>query len=79
MKAGAYQFRPMTAAALPLVLRWLKQPHVAEWWGDPREQFELASGDLEIEAMDQFIVARRRALQETAWSIHLTASLFDGA
>jgi aminoglycoside 6'-N-acetyltransferase len=57
MIADTYQFRPMTAADLPLVLHWLKQPHVVQWWGDTHEQFELVSGDLEIEAMDQYIVA----------------------
>jgi aminoglycoside 6'-N-acetyltransferase len=46
----------MTAADLPLVLHWLKQPHVREWWGDTHEQFELVSGDLNEPAMDQFIV-----------------------
>jgi aminoglycoside 6'-N-acetyltransferase len=55
--APRYVFRPMTAADLPLVRRWLAQPHVAQWWGDTCEQFELVSGDLEVEAMDQFIVA----------------------
>ena len=57
MIADTYEFRPMTAADLPLVLHWLKQPHVVQWWGDTHEQFELVSGDLEIEAMDQYIVA----------------------
>jgi aminoglycoside 6'-N-acetyltransferase len=57
MTAGAYEFRPMTAADLPLVLHWLKQPHVVEWWGDTHEQFALVSGDLDVEAMEQFIVA----------------------
>ena len=57
MIADTYEFRPMTAADLPLVLSWLKQPHVVQWWGDTHEQFELVSGDLEIEAMDQYIVA----------------------
>jgi aminoglycoside 6'-N-acetyltransferase len=52
-----YVFRPMTAADLPLVKRWLAEPHVVQWWGDTHEQFELVSGDLEVEAMDQFIVA----------------------
>ena len=55
--APPYVFRPMTAADLPLVRRWLAEPHVAEWWGDPDEQFELVSGDLDEPAMDQFIVA----------------------
>ena len=54
---NGYQFRPMSAADLPLVRRWLAAPHVMQWWGDTYQQFELVSGDLEIEAMDQFIVA----------------------
>jgi aminoglycoside 6'-N-acetyltransferase len=52
-----YAFRPMTAADLPLVRRWLALPHVREWWGDPAEQYALVSGDLEEPAMDQFIVS----------------------
>ena len=52
-----YEFRPMTADDLPLVRRWLAMPHVAEWWGEPDEQFGLVSGDLTHPAMDQYIVA----------------------
>jgi aminoglycoside 6'-N-acetyltransferase len=52
-----YEFRPMTAADLPLIKRWLKMPHVIEWWGEPGEQFDLVSGDLTHPAMDQYIVA----------------------
>ena len=47
-----YQFRPMSADDLPLVRDWLARPHVAEWWGDADEQFELVSGDLNDPAMD---------------------------
>ena len=57
MPDSRYHFRPMTAADLPLVKRWLAEPHVVQWWGDTYEQFELVGGDLEVEAMDQFIVA----------------------
>jgi len=53
---AAYQFRPMTAADLPLVRRWLAMPHVAEWWGDPDEQFGLVSEDMTRPAMDQYLV-----------------------
>ncbi|WP_291868915.1 GNAT family N-acetyltransferase [Bradyrhizobium sp.] len=55
--APRYVFRPMKTADLPLVRRWLAEPHVVQWWGDAHEQFELVSGDLSVEAMDQFIVA----------------------
>jgi aminoglycoside 6'-N-acetyltransferase len=55
--AHPYVFRPMSKADLPLVKRWLAEPHVMQWWGDTYQQFEIISGDLEVEAMDQFIVA----------------------
>ena len=29
------QFRPLTAADLPLVATWLARPHVAQWWDGP--------------------------------------------
>ena len=57
MMVQPYEFRPMTAGDLPVVRRWLAQPHVREWWGDPDEQFDLVSGDLSHPAMDQYIVA----------------------
>src|SRR5258708_31793078 len=55
--ASPYQFRPMSAGDLPLLRRWLAMPHVAAWWGDADEQFDLVRGDLDDPAMDQFIVA----------------------
>ncbi|MGQ7790823.1 GNAT family N-acetyltransferase [Faunimonas sp. B44] len=33
--ARAYRFRDVNAADLALLGRWLCEPHVAEWWGDP--------------------------------------------
>jgi aminoglycoside 6'-N-acetyltransferase len=56
MALQSYAFRPMAAADLPAVRQWLGKPHVAEWWGDPAEQFKLVSDDLTHPAMDQFIV-----------------------
>ena len=46
--APDYVFRPMTSADLPLVRRWLAEPHVVQWWGDPSEQYDLVSGDLDV-------------------------------
>ena len=57
---GSYEFRPMTADDLPLIRRWLETPHVAQWWHDPAEQFELVSGDLAHPEMAQYIVAADR-------------------
>jgi len=53
----AYAFRPMSVSDLPTVRRWLEAPHVAQWWHDPSEQFELVSGDLADPDMAQFIVS----------------------
>jgi len=52
-----YAFREMTADDLPMIKRWLAEPHVSQWWGDPAEQYELVSGDLDEPAMDQYIVS----------------------
>ena len=41
-----------------MVRRWLKAPHVAQWWGDANEQFALVRGDLDHPGMDQLIVAK---------------------
>ena len=51
-----YEFRSMTADDLPLLKRWLAAPHVVQWWGNTYEQFELVRGDIEVEAMDQYVV-----------------------
>jgi aminoglycoside 6'-N-acetyltransferase len=56
MPATTYAFRPMTAADLPMVRRWLAKPHVVEWWGDAHDQFTLVRDDLDHPDMDQFIV-----------------------
>jgi aminoglycoside 6'-N-acetyltransferase len=52
----AYEFRPMSASDLPTIRRWLEAPHVAQWWHDPLQQFELVSGDLAHPDIAQFIV-----------------------
>jgi aminoglycoside 6'-N-acetyltransferase len=57
MTGRRYEFRPMTAADLTTIRRWLDTPHVARWWANPGEQFELVRGDLDHPGMDQFIVA----------------------
>jgi aminoglycoside 6'-N-acetyltransferase len=73
--APQYQFRPMSAADLPMVRRWLETPHVGQWWHDPDEQFTLVSEDLDHPAMDQFVVtaddrpfAYLQCYDPTAWS-----------
>ena len=74
MASDAYAFRPMTALDFEIIRRWLATPHVAQWWGDPREQFALISEDLDHPAMDQFIVSQSdrpfaylQCYDSTAW------------
>jgi RimJ/RimL family protein N-acetyltransferase len=31
----------MTASDLPMLHEWLQRPHVAQWWGEPRDLREL--------------------------------------
>ena len=31
-------FRPVTAADLPLLARWLETPHWRQWWGEPETE-----------------------------------------
>ena len=61
--APDYVFRPMTAADLPLIRRWLAAPHVVQWWDDPAEQFALVSGDLDHPDMDSSSSHRRAAVR----------------
>jgi aminoglycoside 6'-N-acetyltransferase len=55
--APDYVFRPMSAADLPMIQRWLATPEVVRWWGSAEDQYALVSGDLVHPDMDQFIVA----------------------
>jgi aminoglycoside 6'-N-acetyltransferase len=56
MAGGHYAFRAMSAGDLPQVRCWLAAPHVAQWWGDPQQQFALVKEDLDHPSMEQFIV-----------------------
>lgn len=42
---GAYAFRRLTEADLPLVSGWIAAPHVAEWWDGPLDASDLAQAD----------------------------------
>lgn len=56
MTAPSYAFQPMTVDDMPMVQRWLAEPHVAEWWHDP-ETLEFVGGDLDHPDLAQFIVS----------------------
>lgn len=49
-----YVFRAVTGKDLPLLARWLAEPHVREWWGDPDEslaEIEQAMDDVATEPL----------------------------
>ncbi|MCR4265679.1 GNAT family N-acetyltransferase [Nitratireductor sp. ZSWI3] len=39
-KADRIGFTPVTAEHLPLLLDWLRRPHVREWWGEPETELD---------------------------------------
>jgi aminoglycoside 6'-N-acetyltransferase len=59
MVKSPYSFRPVDAADLPLLRRWLRTPEVARWWGDPAQEFELLGADLNEPRMAMRIVSFR--------------------
>ena len=36
----SYAFRPVSEGDLPLVGKWLRQPHVARWWSESDKQLD---------------------------------------
>ena len=51
-----YDFRKLTRADYPMVRGWLKQPHVAAWWGNAKTELALFDRDLDGGATDMRIV-----------------------
>jgi len=54
--AAGYAFRPMSAADLPLVGRWLTMPHVVQWWPAGIKQLECIKAHLGDPTIELFIV-----------------------
>ena len=51
-----YVFRPVTAKDFALLERWLAEPHVAEWWGDPAEELAAISEHMGSVSVEPLIV-----------------------
>ncbi len=48
---NSYDFRPVTEKDLPMIARWLAEPHVAAWWDDPAKEIaESLRREAEYEA-----------------------------
>src|SRR5262245_22619993 len=57
MPSRAYDFRPLSAADLPLLRRWLAAAQASKWWGTPAEPVTLISADAAEPSLEQDIVA----------------------
>jgi aminoglycoside 6'-N-acetyltransferase len=51
-----YRFRPAQTADLPLLMRWLRAPHVAAWWGNSAADLAEIEEAVEDPRVDTFIV-----------------------
>ena len=47
VNAGPYEFRPASAADLPMLGAWLREPEVRRWWGDPAHELGLLRENLD--------------------------------
>ncbi len=54
---SAYEFRPATAADMPMLRRWLRTPEIIRWWGDPVREAALLEEDLSNPLMAMLIVS----------------------
>ena len=54
-QAAIYDFRPVTKADLPLIARWLAEPHVAEWWDDPQQEIAAIRDHIDSVSVEPLI------------------------
>lgn len=54
--ALVYDIRAMTEDDVPMVERWLAEPHVAEWWNDPEKDLEEIRAHLDEISVEPLIV-----------------------
>jgi aminoglycoside 6'-N-acetyltransferase len=48
-------FEPVCDAHLPMLARWLAEPHVRHWWGDPDVELELIRTGRETGEADGYV------------------------
>jgi aminoglycoside 6'-N-acetyltransferase len=54
--AHAYGFRPLTGKDMPLLARWLAEPHVAAWWGDKETELRGIAENIDSISVEPFIM-----------------------
>ncbi|AZO32622.1 MAG: GNAT family N-acetyltransferase [Mesorhizobium sp.] len=52
----SYDFRPVTEKDLPTIAGWLAEPHVAEWWDDPRKELAEIRAHISSVSVEPLIV-----------------------
>ena len=50
-----YEFRPFTKKDLPLMAKWLAEPHVAKWWSDKDEELAHITEHIDSISVEPFI------------------------
>ena len=53
---GGYRFRPLTADHMPLLRRWLAEPHVRQWWGEPAHELDLIAALMAADWAETYLV-----------------------
>lgn len=51
-----YDFRAVTKADLPMIARWLAEPQLAQWWGDPETEIASISEHIGSDSVEPLIV-----------------------
>ena len=54
--AAHYRFRPVVAADLPMIGRWLERPHVAAWWDDEDDKLAEIRAAMAEPSTQPFVV-----------------------
>ncbi|TIQ50624.1 GNAT family N-acetyltransferase [Mesorhizobium sp.] len=55
-REDSYDFRPVTEKDLPMIARWLAEPHVAEWWDGPQKEIAEIREHLDSVSVEPLIV-----------------------
>ena len=55
-RASRYSFRDVTEADLPLIARWMAEPHIAEWWDDPDAEIAHIRAHMDSVSVEPLIV-----------------------
>lgn len=53
---GLYRFREVTEDDLPMLRRWLGQPHVRRWWGEQDHELQMVTDLMAADWAEVYIV-----------------------